>query len=103
MDLADNPERRTGGYDFILARAAETYPDRTAIDDRLNAVRLSYAELRARVMRLARALRRLGVQKGDRVAYAFFNEHASIEAMFACSVLGAVAVPLNTRLHKSEA
>ena len=103
MSSSNSSNHRVGGLDFVLARGAETYPDRVVIDDRLNGVCLTFAELRKRSMQLARALQRLGVCKGDRVAYAFFNEHASIEALFACAVLGAIAVPLNTRLHPEEA
>ena len=103
MSSSNSSNHRVGGLDFVLARGAETYPDRVVIDDRLNGVCLTFAELRKRSMQLARALQRLGICKGDRVAYAFFNEHASIEALFACAVLGAIAVPLNTRLHPEEA
>lgn len=102
MKLAENPERRLGGIDFILARGAEVYPNKTALDDRLNGVKLSYEQVRARASQLARALAQLGVGKGDRVAYAFYNEHPSIEAVFACCLLGAVAVPLNNRLSPAE-
>lgn len=96
-------EHRLGGLDFLLARGAETYPDRVVIDDRLNGLCLTYGALRDRAIRLAHALRGLGIGGGDRVAYAFYNEHASIEALFACSMLGAIAVPLNTRLNPKEA
>jgi fatty-acyl-CoA synthase len=100
--LNDNPERRLGGLDFILSRCAETYPNRIALDDRLNKIELTYAQLRERSIRLARALMSLGVKKGDRVGYAFYNEHPSIETLFACATLGAVAVPLNNRLSPVE-
>lgn len=96
-------ERRLGGFDFVLARGAETHPDLIAIDDRLNGRLLTYQELRSRSIKMARALQRLGVVKGDRVAYVFFNEHPSIEVLFACVMLGAIAVPLNTRLLADEA
>lgn len=103
MPLIPNPERRLGGIDFILRRTAEIHPGRIAIDDRLNRVALTYEELRARSSRLARALIARGVGKGDPVAYAFFNEHASLEILFACCMAGAVAVPLNNRLAPAEA
>lgn len=101
-DALKNPERQRTGIDFVLRRAADLYPGRVAIDDRLRGRTVTYEQLRARSTQLARALARLGVGKGDLVAYAFFSEHASIEAMFACTMLGAIAVPLNGRLRNTE-
>ena len=98
-----NPERQLGGVDFILHRAAELYPDRVAIDDRLNGSRLTYADLRRRSIQLARALELLGVGKGDVVASAFRNEAMAFEVLFACCMLGAVTAPINTRLAPAEA
>ncbi len=98
-----NPERQLGGVDFILHRAAELYPDRIAIDDRLNGSRVTYAELRRRAIQLARALESLGVRKGDVIASAFRNEAMAIEVLFACCMLGAVNAPINTRLATAEA
>ena len=51
---------------------------------------LSYAELRLEVARLARALRRLGVSEGDRVAAFMPNLPETVIAMLAASSLGAV-------------
>lgn len=98
-----NPERRRTGVDFIVRRAAELYPQRIAIDDRLHKRQFTYGELYHRSTQLARALARLGIQKGDLVAYAFYNEHTSLEILFACTILGAVALPLNNRLQPEEA
>lgn len=103
MILQQNPERRLGGIDFILRRGADLFPDRVAIDDRGCGRSLTYRELYSRATKLARGLERLGVQKGEGVAYAFFSEHAAIETLFACGILGAVAMPLNIRLHPNEA
>ncbi|MBM3486500.1 MAG: long-chain fatty acid--CoA ligase [Alphaproteobacteria bacterium] len=103
MVLVPNPERRQAGIDFILRRSAELHPNRIAIDDRLSGTTLTYRGLEARASRLARALIARGVAKGEPVAYAFLNEHASLEALFACCMAGAVAVPLNNRLAPAEA
>jgi fatty-acyl-CoA synthase len=64
--------------------------------------RFTYAELAARVTRLAHGLRALGVGRGDRVAYLGPNHPALAETLFACGLLGAVFVPLNTRLAVPE-
>lgn len=98
-----NPEPQRSGVDFIVRRAAELYSQRIAIDDRMHGRKLTYSELYSRSTQLARALLRAGIGKGDLVAYAFYNEHASIEILFACTLIGAIAVPLNNRLKPAEA
>ncbi|WP_320780588.1 long-chain fatty acid--CoA ligase [Streptomyces sp. CRN 30] len=82
------------------ARRARKTPGRTAVvhGDR----RYTYRELYGRVLRLARALRDLGVVHGDRVAYLGPNHPAFLETLFAAGTLGAVFVPLNTRLAAPE-
>ncbi|MDH2425237.1 long-chain fatty acid--CoA ligase [Sphaerisporangium sp. TRM90804] len=62
----------------------------------------TYAELSERVDRLAAALRDLGTRHGDRVAYLGANHPALVETFFAAGALGAVFVPLNTRLTEPE-
>ena len=52
--------------------------------------RLSYAELRARVARLAGALRAKGIEKGDRVIIYMPMVPEALEAMLACARLGAI-------------
>lgn len=63
---------------------------------------LSYEELAERSDRLANALRDRGVAKGDRVAYLGENHPSFVETFFACGLLGAIFVPLNTRLAPPE-
>jgi fatty-acyl-CoA synthase len=62
----------------------------------------SYGELADRVDRLANALRDSGVQQGDRVAYLGENDPSFLETFFAAGTLGAIFVPLNTRLAPPE-
>ncbi|WP_037673788.1 long-chain fatty acid--CoA ligase [Streptomyces globisporus] len=82
------------------ARRARKTPDRIAVvhDDRA----WTYRELHGRVLRLAHALRAWGVGHGDRVAYLGPNHPAFLETLFAAGTLGAVFVPLNTRLAAPE-
>jgi fatty-acyl-CoA synthase len=79
-----------------LERSAFVYPDRVAVvhGDR----RYTYRELGARVNRLASALRRAGLQKGDRVAFICPNIPALLEAHFGVPAAGGVLVALNYRL-----
>ena len=82
------------------ARRARIAPHRVALRDEDRS--LTYAELADRVDRLAGGLARLGVRAGDRVAYLGPNALATFEALFATCRLGAVFVPLNTRLATPE-
>ncbi|MBT2587604.1 o-succinylbenzoate--CoA ligase [Arthrobacter sp. ISL-95] len=63
---------------------------------------VSYAELADRTDHLANALKDRGVNKGDRVAYLGENHASFVETFFACGLLGAIFVPLNTRLTAPE-
>jgi fatty-acyl-CoA synthase len=82
------------------ARRARKTPDRVAVvhDEQT----WTYGELHERVLRLAHALRALGTGRGDRIAYLGPNHPAFLETLFAAGVLGAVFVPLNTRLAAPE-
>jgi long-chain acyl-CoA synthetase len=63
---------------------------------------ITYAELDARVGRVAGGLKALGVQKGDRVAMVLGNSIEFVVVMFAIARLGAMAVPLNVRHQLAE-
>jgi fatty-acyl-CoA synthase len=81
-------------------RRARMDPDRVAFRQADRAV--GYAELAGRVDRLAGGLARLGIGRGDRVAYLGPNDIATFETFFAAGRLGAVFVPLNIRLAGPE-
>jgi fatty-acyl-CoA synthase len=80
----------------FLARAAAVYPEQTAIIH--GPVRRSYAEFHARSRRLASALSRLGVKRGDTVAAMLANTPAMLECHYGVPMCGAVLNTLNTRL-----
>ena len=84
----------------FLARSALVYPDRVAVVD--GERRLTYDEFNQRVHQLASALRRQGVQPGDRVAVLAPNSLAALEPHFGVLLAGAVLVMLNTRLQARE-
>ena len=89
-----------------LARAASTWPGDEALVDTPaggETVRLSFADLKARVDEAAAALIASGVQPGDRVAVWAPNSSAWITAGYAAYAAGAVLVPLNTRFKGAEA
>ena len=83
-----------------LDRAARYYAQRTALAS--DHGRSTFRELYDRVADLAALLARRGVGKGDRLAVMLPNEPEYIELVYACSWLGAIAVPLNTRLSATE-
>ncbi|PJN13753.1 p-hydroxycinnamoyl-CoA synthetase [Streptomyces sp. CB01635] len=91
---------RNEGLGSWPARRARKTPHRTALIHAGAAV--TYAALHERTTRLAHALRALGVRRGDRVAYLGPNHPSFLEALFAAGLLGAVFVPLNTRLTEPE-
>ncbi len=62
----------------------------------------TFGSLSRRVDQLANALIGLGVRTGDRVAYLGGNHPAFVEVLFASASIGAVFVPLNTRLAAPE-
>src|ERR1700758_5321408 len=80
----------------FLARAAEVYPDRTAIIH--GARSWTYAEFYARARRLASALARRGIKRGDTVAVVLANTPAMLEAHYGVAMAGAVLNTINTRL-----
>jgi fatty-acyl-CoA synthase len=62
----------------------------------------TYAQLDGATTRLAHGLRARGVSRGDRVAFLGLNSVEMVIAMFAAARIGAVFVPLNTRLAAPE-
>lgn len=84
----------------FLERAAEVYPQRTAIVH--GPLRRTWAEVYTRCRQLAGALRQAGLGKGDTVAVMLPNTPTMVEAHFGIPMAGAVLNALNTRLD-SEA
>lgn len=64
--------------------------------------RFTYAEFNERCDRLSAALARLGIKKGDRVAFLSCNCHRLLEAYFGVPQLEAILLPLNIRLSPEE-
>jgi acyl-CoA synthetase (AMP-forming)/AMP-acid ligase II len=92
------PRIRVGDY---LTMSAANHPDRACFvfgDGREQ----SFAETNSRVNRLADAMTRRGVRKGDRVAIVATDGGGYTEVLLACMKLGAVYVPLNNRLQDNE-
>ncbi len=83
----------------LLARAAAVYPGHTAIIH--GALRRPYGEFYMRARRLAAALARRGIKRGDTVSAMLANTPAMLEAHYGVPMAGAVLNALNTRLDAS--
>jgi len=83
-----------------VQRNAEIYPDKVALKSGARCV--NYRQLSERVGRLVHGLRARGLEQGDRVALYMLNGPEYVEAVFALSAAGMIAVPLNWRLGLPE-
>ena len=83
-----------------LRRAAQIRPREEATV--FNGRRRVWSETVDRVARIAGGLKEVGVQPGDRVAILALNSDRYFELLYAIPWLGAVVVPLNTRLATPE-
>lgn len=81
-------------------RTRRLYPQREAVID--GEFRLTYEQFFDRCDRWSQVLQRMGVGKGDRVAYLAPNTHAQLESFYAVPQLGAVLVPINYRLAADD-
>lgn len=81
----------------FIRRTADVFPDRLAViyEDR----RYSWSETYARVKRLASALRKRGIEKGDTVSIMAANTPEMFEAHFGVPMADAVLNTINIRLE----
>lgn len=85
-----------------LARSAERYPHQAAIAHGTE-LWCDYAEFARRAARTAHWLHSQGVQSGDRVMLFIHNAPEYLPLMWGIWWCGAVAVPVNAKLHEREA
>lgn len=86
-----------------ISAHGELRPSSTALVDGVSGARTTYGALARRSGALAEALAvRHDVGRGTRVAVLAHNDVLTFELLVACSSLGAVLVPLNTRLADAE-
>jgi fatty-acyl-CoA synthase len=76
------------------------YSDKTAVVH--GEKRFTYCQFGERVYRLADALKKCGVKKGDKVAFLCPNIPPMLEAHYAVPLIGAALVSINIRLSASE-
>jgi fatty-acyl-CoA synthase len=88
---------------FLFRHGAKIHADSevvTFLGDRSR--RTTFAEVAARVERLAAGLQRLGIRPGDRVGTFCWNHQEHLEAYFAVPCMGAVVHTLNIRLFADQ-
>jgi len=88
----------------ILERAAKQFPKVEILSRRpdRSVVRTNYRLFTSRARRLASALTRLGLKRGDRVASMMWNHSGHLEAFFGVPCAGGILHTLNLRLHPHE-
>lgn len=84
----------------FLRYAAQQFPRKVGVI--CGEHRLNYSDFASRVAHLAGALKALGVQPGDRVAYLSGNCHRLLEGYYGVLEAGGVLLPLNIRLTPKE-
>ena len=88
-------------YDWIAHHAGRR-PDQLAIHDLHTGRKFTYRDLDTRAGRMASALTRLGIARGDRVALLAPNGPEYFDLQFAVGRIGAILLPLNWRLTVPE-
>jgi acyl-CoA synthetase (AMP-forming)/AMP-acid ligase II len=83
-----------------LAKAVKLFPRKRAIVCR--GKHWTYQEFSGRIYQLSRCLKGFGLKKNDKVAILHPNCHIFLEAYYAIPQIGAVSVPINTRLSPRE-
>ena len=81
---------------LFLERTAQVFPQHIAVVH--GTMRRSYAELRARSVKLAHALHQRGLLRGDTVAAMLPNTPAMLECHYGVPMAGCVLNTINTRL-----
>jgi fatty-acyl-CoA synthase len=88
-----------------LLKRAETYFGNGEIVSRqadTSLHRTNYGDVMRRAKRLAAALQKLGLERGDRVGTLCWNHHQHMEAYFGIPCAGLVLHTLNLRLHPND-
>jgi acyl-CoA synthetase (AMP-forming)/AMP-acid ligase II len=99
-DLPDYYEFADVTYGMLLDRVAAEVPENEFIV--FKDQRVTYSEFRSRVLQIAMALKRLGMQKGDRVGVLYPSCAEYFYIQQAVLYIGGIFTPLSTRYRKFE-
>ncbi|MEE8349501.1 MAG: AMP-binding protein [Acidobacteriota bacterium] len=88
----------------LLSRAADRFPDKTALQIKRDGVwkKLSYKELRETALKIGGTLQQAGLRKGDRVVLFSENKPEWGAAHLGALSIGAVVVPLDAQTWHKE-
>ena len=88
----------------IMRHAEQNYPNREIVSVQADGSRhrYTYADAFRRARRLANALQRLGLERGDRIATLAWNDHRHFEIYYATSCSGYVCHTINPRLFPEQ-
>ena len=87
----------------MLQRSRWLFPKKEIVSRDYSGIhRYSYGDFYARTARLAHALGKLGIRRGDRVGTFGWNTHRHLEAYFAVPCMGATVHTLNIRLFTDQ-
>ena len=98
--MTDNTFYKTLSPISFLDRSADVYPDKPALIH--GDITYTYRDFYNRVNKLAGALLKEGIKKGDRVGFLVPNIPAMFEGHYGPLKIGAVLVAVNTRLSARE-
>lgn len=94
-------KNRPNNLTELLSSTVDKFPEKEALV--MGGVRLTYKEMFEKVESIAGNLQQLyNVGKGDRIALLLGNSIEFALLVFACARIGAIVVPLNTRLKSEE-
>ena len=83
----------------MIERAERYFPDKEVVSRTDGGIRrITYGRIGERTRRLSSAIKKLGIQKGDRVGTLAWNHHRHLETYFAVPCSGAVLHTINFRL-----
>ncbi|MEI6470606.1 MAG: class I adenylate-forming enzyme family protein, partial [Betaproteobacteria bacterium] len=83
-----------------LVKVKDSSPQKIAVY--FHSHKITYGDLYDRAYRLSFSLLRMGIKKGDCIALLSANRPEYLELLFACSRIGAVLAPLNSRYGSSD-
>ncbi|MCF8079158.1 MAG: acyl--CoA ligase [Desulfobacterales bacterium] len=93
---------RCQNFAYIFEKKAYLHPDDTAVVEWHRPYTYTYRDLHKRANRLANALLKSGIKKGDRICCITANTVEYIDLFTAAARIGAMLCPINYRLSVSE-
>lgn len=95
-------DTRSSNLGYFFSASVANHPDKVAVIDLHGGIErnITYGELDERADRVAGLMNRLGVQPGERVGMIVGNRVEFLEVFFGVMRMGAIPVPINTRLAR---